>query len=397
MTPERSAAETSPLASSPAAPRPPELYIMEGFAPAADVFRAQITRGLHYGAQFHVSVRGTPVLDLWGGSADAARKIPVRRDTPFMLFSATKAFTAASIHLLADRGLLDPDAPAADYWPEFAAHGKGGITIRHLLLHQAGIPDKPGFTDLAAWLVPGLPARRVAAMTPLHAPGAKTIYHRASAGFALGEIIRRVSGQKPAEFLRRNFLEPLGMEHSSAGLPFSAQKMASRIHSGDPHQDQVARVFSLPLYRRLYLPAASLNTTASDLARFYGMLCSGGLHDGRRLLSERIIAEATALRYEGPDGDTGNRVRWASGFGLGGYSPFPTKDIRHMGHGASEKTFGHSGQGGCAFGWADPASGLVFAFVCNRFLSVEAAHLRFQELSDAVWSCLSGSPGLSKK
>lgn len=365
-----------------------EPFEAEGFGRVAEVFRSQLSRGLHFGAQLYVSLRGEPVLDLWGGLCDRAGRIPVRRDTPFMVFSATKAFTSASIHLLADQGKIDIDAPVADYWPGFARRGKGKITIRHLLLHQAGIPDKTGLGDLVSWLVPGLPARRVAALAPLHAPGEKTVYHKASAGFALGEIIRRVSGLGAGDFLRGSFLEPLGMGGSFAGLPFGAMGRASRIYSGDPRQVSVARVFSLPLYRRMYLPAASLNTTARDLAVFYEMLCSGGIRGGRRYLSKEVVAGMTALRYDGPDGDSGNRIRWASGFGLGGYSPFPDKDIRHMGRGASERTFGHSGQGGCAFGWADPPSGLVFAFLCNRFLPLEAAHLRFQELADAFWSCL---------
>ncbi|MBL8966853.1 MAG: serine hydrolase, partial [Spirochaetaceae bacterium] len=79
---------------------------------------------------------------------------------------------------------------------------------------------------------------------------------------------------------------------------------------------------------------------------------------------------------------------WALGFGLGGCSPFPDRDVRHMGRGATEKTFGHSGQGGCAFGWADPPSGLVFAFTCNRFQELHLAHERFQELADACWEAV---------
>lgn len=365
-----------------------EPYEAEGFGRVVEVFQSQLARGQHFGAQLYASLRGETVLDLWGGTTDSAGRIPVRKDTPFMVFSATKAFTSASIHLLADHGKLKLDDPVADFWPEFGCRGKGGITIRHLLLHQAGIPDRTGLGDLASWLVPGLAAKRVAAMAPIHAPGARTMYHKASAGFALGELIRRVSGLEAAEFLRSSFLEPLGMSGSHAGLPYGKQGRASRIYSGDPRQTSVARVFSLPPYRRIYLPAASLNTTARDIGFFYEMLCAGGVREGKRYLSEGIVAEATALRYDGPDGDSGNRIRWASGFGLGGYSPFSDKDIRHMGRGASEKTFGHSGQGGCAFGWADPPSGLVFAFLCNRFLPLEAAHLRFQELADAIWSCL---------
>lgn len=109
-------------------------------------------------------------------------------------------------------------------------------------------------------------------MEPIHAPGEKTIYHKASAGFDLGEIIHGVSGLEPDEYLHRSFLEPLGMEDSFAGLPFKEQGRASRIYSGDPWQASVAGVFNLPPYRQIYLPAASLNTSARDLGVFYDML-----------------------------------------------------------------------------------------------------------------------------
>ncbi len=359
-----------------------------GFARVAAVFDAQLAAGLHHGAQLCVRLGGKIVVDRWGGFADRARARPVLRDTPFMAYSATKAFTAACVHLLSDRGLLDLDGPVAAIWPAFGRHGKESITIRQLLTHQAGIPGKTGAAELLSWLSPRAAARRVAGMKPVHAPGARTMYHSTSAGWALGEIIRRVSGLEAAEFLRREFLEPLGMRDSFPGLPPREYRRASRIHSGDRRQALAAAVFSNPLYRSLYLPAASLNTTASDLAVFYDMLRAGGERSGRRYLSSGAVAGATAMRHDGPDGDSGLRVRWASGFGLGGYSPFPDEDIRHMGRGADERSFGHSGQGGCAFGWADPSSGLVFAFTCNRFLELKAAHARFRDLADACWGAL---------
>lgn len=100
------------------------IYVEMGFEPVAGVFRAQLIQGLHFGAQLYVSIRGRPALDLWGGSGDRAGRIPVRGNTPAMVFSATKAFTSASIHKLADQGLLDMERPAAEYWPEFGSQEK---------------------------------------------------------------------------------------------------------------------------------------------------------------------------------------------------------------------------------------------------------------------------------
>lgn len=360
-----------------------------GFESAAAIFDAQLERGLHEGAQLCVMLGGKVVLERRGGFTDGSRGRPVEADTPFMVFSATKAFTAASIHKLADEGALELEAPVADYWPAFATRGKGGITIEQLLLHQAGLASEARYADLAAWLLPRGGAQRVKAMSPTHEPGSKVVYHAFTASFALGELIRRASGMSAARYLEEVFLEPLGMSDSSAGLRFRDFPRAALLQTDDPEQEAPARLFSNPFFRRAYLPAASLNASARDLAVFYDMLRAGGERGGRRFLSAHAVARATELRYDGPDGDTGRRIRWALGFGLGGYSPFPDRDLRHMGKGATVKTFGHSGQGGCAFGWTDPPSGLVFAFTCNRLLEIKAAHERFRELADACWDALS--------
>lgn len=359
-----------------------------GFEGVARAFGSQLSRRLHYGSQLCVRLNGETVVDLWGGYRDSAGRGPVGPATPFMTYSATKAFTAACIHKLADEGKIGLDDPASSVWPGFGRRGKECITIRQLLTHQAGIPGRASPTEILSWPWPRLAAWRASLLRPIHPAGEKTVYHAFTAGFVLGEIIRRASGRCAADYLKEAFLGPLGMDHSHAGLPRREYRQASRIYSGDPRQAMAAAVFSNPTYRSIYLPAASLNSCARDLAVFYSMLCAGGLLGGTRYLSPRAVADATAPRYDGPDGDSGLRVRWASGFGLGGYSPFLGKGIRHMGRGGSEKTFGHSGQGGCAFGWADPPSGLVFAFTCNRFLELEAAHLRFQELADECWDAL---------
>jgi len=359
--------------------------VRPGFERLARVFDRQLEEGLHYGAQVAVFLDGKPVFERWGGHADAARHRPVLASTPFMAYSATKAFTNMCVQRLAEEGRLDLDAPVATYWPAFAAHGKDGITIRHLLLHEAGIPSEPGLADALAWLTREGGARRAAAARPIHEPGARCIYHAFSAHFVLGRLIELVTGMRAADYLAATFLEPLGMEDSHAGLPLRHYGSASRIHSGDPAQRAAAAVFSNPVMRSRFIPAASLNTTAHDLGTFYAMLASGGEREGRRHLSAATVARATALAYDGPNGDTGNRIRWSAGFNLGGYSVFPDEDIRMMGRPSTEATFGHSGQGGCSIGWADPGARIAFAFLCNRFLDVKGAHRRFGELSDAAW------------
>jgi len=99
--------------------------------------------GAEVGLQVAAYLDGKLVIDAWAGVADQTTGRPVTSDTLFMAMSCTKGITATCIHILADRGVLDYDTPIAQYWPEFAAHGKGKVTVRHGLTHQAGIPQKP--------------------------------------------------------------------------------------------------------------------------------------------------------------------------------------------------------------------------------------------------------------
>ena len=205
-----------------------------------------------------------------------------------------------------------------------------------------------------------------------------------SAHVALGELIRYTDGRTPAAYLAEEFLSPLGMDHSYAGLPRQLFPTAAIPDTADGKQKMAALVFSNPLMRSVFLPAASINTTASDLGRFYTMLANRGQLDGRRYLSEAAFARAAQLRYDGPDGDSDRRIRWSLGWSLGGYSAWSDKYIDIMGAKSTVATLGHAGQGGCALAWADPEAGLALAFVNNRFLATEESQRRAMTLSDAV-------------
>src|SRR5213593_4944309 len=109
------------------------------FAAVREAFAANFAAGREVGASFAATVEGEPVVDLWGGHADAARTRPWERDTIVNVFSTTKAMTALCAHLLVDRGRLDVDAPVARYWPEFAQAGKERLPVRYVLSHSAGL------------------------------------------------------------------------------------------------------------------------------------------------------------------------------------------------------------------------------------------------------------------
>ncbi|MFH2115662.1 MAG: serine hydrolase domain-containing protein, partial [Spirochaetota bacterium] len=330
------------------------------------LFDTMIHSGLHHGAQLAVYKNGSLVYQRSGGFADKQHHRPVNPQTPFMIYSVTKTFIAAAVHQLADRGHIDLDAVLADYWPEFGRKGKQNITISQLLLHQSAINHPGKLPDILSWLKPSWSARRVAGLSMLPEQQGISYYHMFSAHIALGEMIRRVDGRSPAAYLTEEFLTPLGMNHSHTGLPRKLFPTAAIPDTADAKQKTAALVFSNPLMRSIFMPAASINTTATDLGRFYAMLANRGQLDNRHYLSEEAFARAAKLRYDGPDGDSDKRIRWSLGWSLGGYSAWPDKYIDIMGAASTQATMGHAGQGGCALAWADPESGLALAFVNNR-------------------------------
>ncbi len=162
------------------------------------------------GGSVAVFVDGEPVVDVWGGFADAERTAPWQRDTIVNVFSVTKTMTALCALVLADRGELDPAAPVARYWPEFAAAGKDGVLVRHLLAHTAGLPDWDGpVEELYDW--PSATAR-LAAMAPRWEPGSAAGYHSLTQGYLVGEVLRRITGRSVGAFFADEVAGPLGAD-----------------------------------------------------------------------------------------------------------------------------------------------------------------------------------------
>lgn len=358
-----------------------------GARTVAQVFHAQIQRGLHPGAQLVILRRGRVAVDLAGGWASVRPRRPVTQQTPFHTWSCTKALTGMCVHRLIEAGQVALDAPIATYWPEFGCKGKEGATIRHAFLHQAGIPTRGLYTQWLLWPSWKLVARNVASLQAEWAPGTRTAYHTVNYGFILGEVVRRVTGQPVQEYLRQHFLVPLGMDRSWLGLPRGVVHAAAAIYCGDDTQRLAVTLFNVPAIRRAVIPAATLNTSARGLAIFYQMLLNGGQYAGRRYVRPETIAAATALGYEGYDATVGVHMRWAYGFHLGGVIPQNPPGRSGMGRPATVRTYGHFGQASC-MAWADPDTELVVVFLCNRLLGDPAVAERWAALSDAVWDAL---------
>jgi len=358
-----------------------------GVGKIAQVFAGQIADGLQHGAQLVLLRHGRVVLDRAAGVANIKSGLPVGADTPFHLFSISKPFTGMCMHKLIEQGRVALDAPVCEYWPEFGQSGKESATIRHVFLHQAGIPSRGLRAQIPLWVNWGLVTNNVAHLQAEFAPGSKTSYHAVNYGFILGEVIRRVSGKPVRQFMQEEFFGPLGLKHSHLGLPWKLTGSAARIYCGDPEQDTIVKVFNLPFIRGALMPAATLNSTARDIAVFFQMLLNQGEYAGRRYVQADTVARAVSLGYEGFDEYINAEMRWAYGFHLGG-SRRPGEPIGGgMGHGSSLSTFGHAGQNS-SFVWADSERQLVLAFTTNRLLAGDRNTERFAAISNAVWDAL---------
>lgn len=320
----------------------------------------------------------------------------------FPIFSVTKAATATAVHLQAERGLLDLDAPIATCWPEYAAHGKADITPRHVLTHRAGVPQMP--PDVTPerlsdwdWIVGEL-----AQMRPMQPPGEVSIYHSISYGYLLGEVLRRTDpqGRMPCAFIRDELFAPIGVENFWIGLPASESPRVARLTWGPSGPSAgVARTAlreaMIPLaidvtpevYNRRELqaacnPAAGGIASAKGVARFFGLLANGGALAGRRLISEARLRACLEPRANYEEVDAG--IGFATLLGMAGYQLGGGRTGASPVLGTSPAVLAHGGAGG-SLAWADLDSGLAVAITHNRmFGAVPADRHPFQPLADAV-------------
>ncbi|KUG14485.1 esterase a [hydrocarbon metagenome] len=333
------------------------------------VLESLVHDGREIGVQVAAYLDGKLVIDAWAGLADEASQSPVDGGTLFTAYSISKGITATCIHILADRGLIDYDAPIADYWPEFAAGGKARATIRHALTHRAGIPqDPPGF-DISMMCDWDAVCQAVSGLEPLWKPGTRIHYHALTYGWMLGEVVRRVDGRSIQRFLQEEVCQPLGITDLYFGAPLEAERRIATLRNAPGLAESLSRMgmppdhplrdsaatFNRPEVRRAIIPGAGAIVNARSLARHYALLAGGGALEGVRLLSEERIAIAGEPQTEDPGMIN---FRWWTGHGLGytlGGGPGPRKGLPHA--------LGYEGVG--TIGFADPSSGFAFAFLKN--------------------------------
>ncbi|MEB3983350.1 serine hydrolase [Mycobacterium sp. 663a-19] len=384
---------------------------VEGFDGVRDAFARNFAQRHEVGAAVAVWVDGELVVNLWGGSADAAGARPWREDTLTTVLSGTKGLSATCVHQLADRGELDLHAPVARYWPEFAQSGKQDITLAMVMGHRSGVigpRTRMSWDKVAHW---DFVCEQLAAAEPWWEPGTAQGYHMTTFGFILGEVFRRVTGRTIGQYLRTEIAEPIGADVHIGLSPAEQRRCAERVNK--PHaRDLLADVQApgyptslaehpkaglsvsmgfapddelgsndLQLWRELEFPGTNGQVSALGLATFYNALAQEKLLSREHMDKVRVCqgGDETDLVLGPRVADHG----WGLGYMLN----------RRGINGPNRRIFGHGGLGG-SFGFVDLEHRIGYAYVANRFDATKSnADPRSLALSNEVYAALGVTSG----
>ncbi|WP_165912936.1 serine hydrolase domain-containing protein [Tamaricihabitans halophyticus] len=377
------------------------------------------------GAAFCAYVRGEKVVDLYAGRAAPARSW--RQETPSMLFSAAKGIAGLCALVLYDRGELELDAAVARYWPEFAAAGKAGITVRQVLTNSAGLPAIPDYEDLFDLSGPDLgenfaaheEIHRRMALSEIQYPVGSPAYHVLTFGYLVGALVRRITGRDLATFFEEQVRGPLGLElwfgpaardvfdraaqlHPLMPVPRELTELIESLErrgvilpsSSDPESicgraflaqrgigvfDVLDRLGADPQFVSAGVGSGDALGTARGIARMYAVLSQGGELDGVRLVTPRSIDAFAKVRFRDPDPVLGRPAAWTIGFE--GNTQLPL--LGNI-YGPSEAAFGKDGAGGQK-GFADPDRRVAVGFVRSHLADFSPLTVR---LVEALYRCV---------
>jgi len=312
------------------------------FKELIDLLEANLASGEELGASIAIDLDGDLLVDLWGGWRDESRTAPWQRDTIVNVWSKTKTVTSLAALVLVSRGQLDPFAPVARYWPEFAAAGKEGVEVRHLLSHTSGVPalEPPATTeDYYDWEVS---TSRLAAQSPWWEPGTASGYHIINFGHLLGEVVRRVTGRTLKQFVAEEVAKPLGADFQIGASVADSPRIASlvpppplpidfaamdptsvamRAFAGSGTPD--ATVAHSAAWRAADIGAANGHGNARSVARALSAVTLAGTGRGPSLLSPETVELIFEQQSDGFDLVLGVPLRFGIGYALPQPDTFP--------------------------------------------------------------------------
>jgi len=319
------------------------------FGEVRDMLAENIAQGREIGASLFVSVEGETVIDLWGGWRDREGTREWDEHTIVNVFSGSKPVTSLAVLMLADRGVIDLDAPVARYWPEFAQNGKEGVLVRHVMSHTAGLPAwLPPFSFAEAQDTEGSTAR-LAAQAPWWDPGSRGSYHASTFGHLMAELVRRVTGRPLRDFIADEISGPLGADfylglrddqfdqvatvYPSSDARKSATVAKDAIPTAEPSiEEDIARrtragsfsgtlgdeltVFNSAAWRRTDFAGSSGHANAKGMGTIIAALANDGTTGGRQLLSSGTIDQIFREQANGIDAYYMKPIRWGIGYAL---------------------------------------------------------------------------------
>jgi CubicO group peptidase (beta-lactamase class C family) len=372
-----------------------------GFVGVRQAFIENYREEDEVGSAFSLVKDGKTVVDLWGGWKDAASTQPWERDTIVCMMSVVKGLGGIAFNMLIDRGLVDPDAPVAKYWPEFAQSGKERLPVRFVLDHRAGLPVVTAPLPRGAMFDREAMTCALAAQAPLWEPGTQAGYHIHTQGFLLSEITRRVTGKTLAHFFRDEIAIPLRVDYQIGGLSKADQARCAELQpvlegtlfavkdkepntllgkafAQNPDEPWPVTLNS-KAWREAEICSANGHGNARAVARVYGAIARGGEIDGIRLLSpagiERMRTEQhnmTEVMQQRP---------YHQGLGV----LLNTAEAVWMG--PNPRAFGHHGIGG-SIGMADPEAKLGISYSVDRMHARGDNGPRARRLIEAIYASL---------
>ena len=402
--------------------------IVEGFCDPAfssleEIFAKAIKSGFDDGAGFALEVEGKEVLNLWGGFSDKDHQKKWQKDTLVNVFSVTKAMTSTCALQLIESGNLNPNALVSDYWPEYSCAGKENTKVIDFLTHRAGMFGFQSPLPQDSWGDWDMIVDRLAKQNPIREPGTTQGYHAVTFGYLVGELVRRIDGRSLGKYFKEEIADKFDIDfiiglndeeikrcadllllsgkpnpliHLILSLPNWLLPAQVKIVKETLKSKEYAKAFleimevqedeSAPTdypnsnsWRKAEIPAANGHGTASGIAKFFGILASGGSRDGQIMLNPETIKEATIPKTSGPDVVL---FQAPYKFGLGYQIDAPFSPI-----GMKEGMFGHTGIAG-ATGFADLNHKVGFGFTNNRQHSLGKLYRTSNSLAKKLYEIL---------
>lgn len=388
-------------------------YVAEGFEPVAHAFQASILSGETLGAACTIMHRGETLVDLFGGWKEPTRSNPWDDGDITLVYSLTKGLTGMAAAVAVSRGLFSYEEPVADIWPEFAAHGKGAVTVGEALSEQAGLAaidfklttENIGDEETIC--------AAIADQKPNWTPGDHSGNHAYTLGWIASELIHRrdPAGRRLPQFFAEEIAGPLGQD-VFLGLPDAFDRGRIARIDGFGMEDLFIHHTTMPwpltfkmclpetlAFKTLNNPLVLAGPGALDNEAFWrvGQGAAGGMASARGLAAlyyafaeggEKlgVIPEVMARLESGhpvPRKGLKDQVLTADMYYSYGFEkPFSEWEFAR-----TRSAFGSFAVGG-SLAFCDPEDGVAYAWITNKLGTGKWDDPREKLVRDAFYTCL---------